>query len=187
MDFGPADVEWLIQSLHQPFGYTDRIRWLCQLIQNYREFVATQTRDAVRARKASERIGGAEAMLESLGKRNEELIARNMTQAVIDHLETIDVEEEDGKIHTLVPLRPLEQVSQTIQEERAGPDVDRLFVPGPEVMIESRQQQLLDLGLTVRIRRWLAGARGVGTKRIRHMKVWKETGDYNIDTTRKCP
>ena len=55
-----------------------------------------------------------------------------------------------------------------IEEQRTGPDVDRLFVLGREVMIQPEQQELLDLRVATRLRRAVERACGIGAKRIRH-------------------
>ncbi len=49
-----------------------------------------------------------------------------------------------------------------VEKQRARPDVDRLIVVAGEVVIEAGEQQLLDLGLTIRVRHGLVRARGVG-------------------------
>ena len=55
-----------------------------------------------------------------------------------------------------------------IEEQRARPDVDRLFVLGGEVVIQAEQQQLLDLRIAIRLRRAVERACGIGAKRVRH-------------------
>ena len=55
-----------------------------------------------------------------------------------------------------------------IQKERARPHVDRLFVLGGEVVIQTDQQQLLDLRIPIRVRRAIGCAWGVGAQRIGH-------------------
>src|SRR5207249_4259685 len=49
-----------------------------------------------------------------------------------------------------------------IEEEDARPDVDRVVVLRGEVMIEAGEQQLLDLGVTIRARRDLERPYAVG-------------------------
>src|SRR5262245_1970217 len=55
-----------------------------------------------------------------------------------------------------------------IEEEGAGPDVDRLVVLRREVMIEADQQELLDLRVAIRIRRWIVRVSSVAAKHVRH-------------------
>jgi len=55
-----------------------------------------------------------------------------------------------------------------IQEQRAGPDVDRLLVLRREVMIQTHEQELLDLRVPTRVLRGFERSGGVGPERIRH-------------------
>ena len=66
-----------------------------------------------------------------------------------------------------------------VEEERAGPDVDRELVAGGEIVIEADEQELLDFCVAIRSRRDIrVSARSVGTKRIGH-KVWLRH-DHNM-------
>jgi hypothetical protein len=58
-----------------------------------------------------------------------------------------------------------------IQEQHAGPDVDRLLVLRREVMIETNEQQLLDLRVPTRIGGGIERSGGVGPERIRHDRL----------------
>ena len=56
-----------------------------------------------------------------------------------------------------------------VEKERARPDIDGELVAAGEVVVETDQQELLDLGGAIRSRRDIrVSARGVGTKRIGH-------------------
>ena len=91
------------------------------------------------------------------------------------------IERRDAVVQQLLGLalplgqraaRPLDVGARArmaaIEEQRARPDVDRLFVLGGEVVIEAEQQQLLDLRIAIRVRRAVERAFGIGAKRIRH-------------------
>src|SRR5207247_4273925 len=55
-----------------------------------------------------------------------------------------------------------------IQKQRPRPDVDRLFVLAGEIMVETPEEELFDLRITIGILRAIERARPVGTKRIGH-------------------
>jgi hypothetical protein len=55
-----------------------------------------------------------------------------------------------------------------IQEQRARPDVDRLLVLRSEVMIQTNEQELLDLRVPTRLWRSFEPSGEVGPERIRH-------------------
>jgi hypothetical protein len=53
-----------------------------------------------------------------------------------------------------------------VEKQRAGPDVDRLFELGREVVVKAGEQQLLDLGVPILVRRGIDLARSIGRKRL---------------------
>ena len=53
-----------------------------------------------------------------------------------------------------------------VEKQRAGPDVDRLFELGREVVVKAGEQQLLDLGVPIPVRRGIDLARTIGRKRL---------------------
>jgi glutamate formiminotransferase / 5-formyltetrahydrofolate cyclo-ligase len=63
-----------------------------------------------------------------------------------------------------------------VEEQRSGPDVDRLIVLSGEIVIETGEEELLDLRLTIRFRHGLMRARRVVTKRVGHRLVFEDRG-----------
>ncbi len=66
-----------------------------------------------------------------------------------------------------------------IQEQRSGPDVDRLLVLSREVMIQTNEQELLDLRVPTRLLPGFERSGGVGPERIRHGSRARERADYS--------
>ena len=56
----------------------------------------------------------------------------------------------------------------SIEKQRPRPDVDGCLVLRGEIVIETDEKQLLDLGITIRLRRGIERARTIGAKRIGH-------------------
>ena len=73
-----------------------------------------------------------------------------------------------------------------VEEQRARPDVDRLIVAPGEVLIEPVEQQLLDLGIPIRLRRGMNGGGVIAPKRIRH-GLGEETSELYIRRNAPAP
>ena len=64
-----------------------------------------------------------------------------------------------------------------VEKQRARPDVDGEFVVGGEVMVEAGEQQLLDFGIAIRVRRGIECPR-----RIRARGIIRRIGAKRIGT-----
>ena len=85
-------------------GHSRRIRAGADVVEQDGELVATDAR---------ERIAGAQAVLEPARGRDQELVAGLVPEAVIDRLETIEVEVENRELRIArgapAPLKPVLQ------------------------------------------------------------------------------
>src|SRR5439155_18451742 len=90
----------------------DRVRLLriADRVQQNGEFVAAQAR---------ERVALAQARLEAPRHRCEQLVADEMAEAVVDHLEAIEIEiERRERITDPLPLHVREAPAETLDEVR---------------------------------------------------------------------
>ena len=78
-------------------------------LQQDAELVATQSRHGVRR---------AETALDPAADLDQELVPHRVAEAVVDHLEAIEIQEQDGQL-VGPPLRPRQRVAQTVHEQRA--------------------------------------------------------------------
>ncbi len=81
------------------------------VLEQDRELVAAEPREGV---------AGAQAGLEPPGELHEEIVSREVPHAVVDALEAVEVEEDDGEeeVARAAPLRPPKEVLEAIHEER---------------------------------------------------------------------
>ena len=83
-----VDVQWAGQGLDQSFGGTHGI-CLSNVLQQNPEFVASQARHGVRL---------AHALPQPVRDSTQHCIPRCVPQTVVDHLEAVDVQEEDRDV-----------------------------------------------------------------------------------------
>ena len=85
-DLGALDDERAVEALQQAPGHDLRLGGVDTLEQDG-ELVAAQTRDG---------IGIADGLPKAACDADEQLVAGGVTEAVVDGLEVVDVDEEDG-------------------------------------------------------------------------------------------
>ena len=85
-DLGALDDDRPVEALEQAAGHDLRLRGVDALEQDG-ELVAAQTRDGV---------GVAHGLAQAAGDADEQLVAGRVTEAVVDGLEVVDVDEEHG-------------------------------------------------------------------------------------------
>ena len=102
------------------------------------ELVSAEPRD---------RVSGPDRLGEPPGDRDEEVVAGLVTEAVVDHLEPVEVEEQHGEALAVVARRRVEHVGEPVEEQRAvrqpGEGVVERVVGEPRLGAPA----LLDLGL----------------------------------------
>ena len=85
--------------------------------------------------KPCHRITGAPARLEPAADHLQQLIPDQVSEAVIDRLEAIEIEIEHGK-HTLgAPFRPFDRPSQAIEEQGAVGELGQRIVKGTMMQV----------------------------------------------------
>src|SRR5262249_7274148 len=93
------------QFLHDAFRRTVRVTRLFDLIEQNGKFVASHARQGERRTGyARHSIGLSQASLEALGDANQQLIAREMSHRVVDHLEAVQIEKENREHPLWMPL-----------------------------------------------------------------------------------
>ena len=86
-DFGAVELHGLLHRFQHAFRHAHAVRRLAHLVDQYREFVATQARDRVASPRG---VQQASADLE------QQLVAGGMAHRVVDGLEVVEVQEEHG-------------------------------------------------------------------------------------------
>ena len=133
----PADHERLHEQVEEALGRDHRAVHAVRLLEQDGEFVATET---------SRGIGGACGVTEPLGNRHQQLVTGGMTQAVVDGLEVVDVDEQHGD-RVPAPRGTVESVADTIGEERSVRQTGEGVV---ECLMDELILQLASLGDVVR-------------------------------------
>ena len=83
----PVDLERRAQRLDHAVGHAGRLGGVGHVLEQDRELVAAESRGGVAA---------AQAVVDALGDRHEQVIAGGVAEAVVDRLEVVHVEEEHG-------------------------------------------------------------------------------------------
>ncbi len=130
----PADREGLGHPLENPIGDQRRVALVSDILEEHGELVASE---------AGDRVPRSEEPFQLPSERGEQLIARGMPQAVVDVLEAVDVEEEDGEGIALAPAGDAEGAVQPVLEESPAGKVRE---PVEEGVAEELLLRLLPLG-----------------------------------------
>jgi hypothetical protein len=89
-------------------GHLRRLSLVGEILQQHRELVAAQPGRGVLE---------PEAVAETIRHRDEQLVAGRVTEAVVDRLEVVQVEEEDRQA-AVTPVRTHERVLDPVTEQR---------------------------------------------------------------------
>ena len=88
-DGAAVEAERLVQGVEHPAGDRRRRLGVGDPLQQHRELVAAQ---------AGRGVGRAQAALEPPGGRDQQLVAGGVAEAVVDVLEVVQVDEQDGQV-----------------------------------------------------------------------------------------
>ena len=117
-DFMPSQQERQAQLLLNPVDHAERIADVADVVDQDREFIATEPGDGVAV---------TDAGLQPPADADQELVAGHVAEAVVDDLEPVEVEEEDGEPEPLRPPRPVHGAVEPVGEQgavgQAGEDV----------------------------------------------------------------
>ncbi len=97
------------QRAREPFRHDPRVVFPAQALADDHELVATEPRDRVRS---------LQAPLDPPRDLDEQLVTGVVPQAVVDHLEAVDVEEQHGDLAG-APREAEESLAEAVEEERA--------------------------------------------------------------------
>ena len=110
-DLAAADRERRAQRLLDAEGDHVGLLLLDEAVQQDRELVAAQP---------GQRVALPQAAFEAAGDRDQQLVADEVAEAVVDHLEPIEIEIQDGEPVAVAPLLELvEAPAQAFDEQRA--------------------------------------------------------------------
>ncbi len=84
------------QAFLQPLGHRHRIVWSSEVVEQNRELVAPEAR---------RRVGRPQVGRYPLGNTREQRVAQQVTKAVVDQLEAVEVEEQHSEVLVGVPVR----------------------------------------------------------------------------------
>ena len=90
----PAYLIGLGQDLEQPFSDPDGVAVIAKLIEDDDEFIAPKPRSG---RHTRDGVGPSSLQFESLGNFDDQQVADLVPKAVIDDLETVKIQKQDGK------------------------------------------------------------------------------------------
>ena len=80
-----AQVERQAERLEQPLGHRDGVLLVAEVLAEHGELVAAE---------AGDRLLAAQRVLQPLRHGEDQLVAGRVPEAVVDHLEAVEVEEE---------------------------------------------------------------------------------------------
>ncbi len=109
-DLVPAEVERRGQLRPDAGGGAAGFRRLLQLLEQDGELVAAQARDGV---------SRPHAAFEAARHLDQQQVALQVAEAVVDHLEAVEIQEHHGQPVVVVALRPRQRRAQPVHEQRA--------------------------------------------------------------------
>src|SRR5712664_928067 len=104
------ELERRPQLLVEAVGDLPRVRGVGHVLEQDGELVAAEPRH---------RIAGAQRGLEPAAHLDEELVSEHVAEAVVDHLEAVDVQHQHREAGLVPPLLQREAVLEAVEEERA--------------------------------------------------------------------
>ena len=105
-----ADPDWRLEGVEDPLHHVSRVVPIVEVVEQDREFVSSEARH---------RVLGAQGRLQDLADLHQELIARNVSQGVVHHLEPIEIEEQSGELEGGAALEARHRGAQAVHEQRA--------------------------------------------------------------------
>ena len=124
----PLHAEALRERAVQTVGHFRGAVGLAQAAEHDDELVAAhaaqrgaghQLSRAASARDARHRVGAAQAAVEPPRGLDQQFVAGVVAEAVVDHLEAIEIQEHHDHLEVGMPLRMLEQAAQAIHQQHA--------------------------------------------------------------------
>ena len=116
----PVTTNGVAQRRLDSFGDRDRVAHVGDVLQQHGELVAAEARD---------RVLGPHARLHALSDGDQQPVAGVVTEAVVDRLELVQVEEQDGD-RGPAAVGPLECVVEAVREQRAVGKLGERVVEG---------------------------------------------------------
>ena len=98
------------KSFEHPLGDANRVLGAAYLLEQDGEFVTPETRHG---------IFFARALDQSLRHLDQQLITGHVTEAVVDHLESIEIQKKQGERMMAVPLRRRVETQKIVEEKRS--------------------------------------------------------------------
>jgi hypothetical protein len=95
-DLVAADQERLRQFAFDALGHGDGVIGFLDVFEQNGELVAAEPGDGGVAGVPGDGIPGAQTAFQPMGDGDQQLIAGGVAETVVDHLETIEIQEEDG-------------------------------------------------------------------------------------------
>lgn len=146
-----ADDERLAQPGDDPLGRVHRLRGARDVLEQDRELVTAETAGGVPA---------PAALAQALGDLDKQLVARAVTEAVVDRLEVVEVEQNDGVMLTGV-LHARERIRGPVTEQRPIRKVGQVVVKGLVLELGFEPPALADIAAVDHER----GDVGIGAQR----------------------
>src|SRR5262249_2165680 len=94
MHFVPKNVVTRYQGVEESLRYTHGVIDAVQIVDQHQELVATKPADQIAAPAGSSRNIAAQGSLQPAANLTQQLIAGAVAQRIVDHFESIEVEEQ---------------------------------------------------------------------------------------------
>ena len=101
----PFDFERALQRFPQALRHSYRVARIVDVVEEHREFVAAEPRQREAMAAARDRIGGAEARLQTVRDLDQQPVGSGQPEAVTDRLEAIQAENDQRKLVIGSPAR----------------------------------------------------------------------------------
>ena len=106
-----VELERMFEVFLNSLGDAHGVAHVLEVLEQDRELVAAQPRDGMLPSHPRHRVHRPHAPLQTFGDRDQKPIADLVAEAVVDQLEPVEVEEQDGK-RLAVTLAPFDRPCQ---------------------------------------------------------------------------
>ena len=126
VDDVPAKIVGVFKGLDDSACDADGVVMILQLIEDNDEFITAESRGGGHGRDG---VGEADFLPQAIGDADEQKIAGDVAEAVVDDFESIEIEEEDGEFMVRIAFSGFDELIQPVVEQlpvgQAGEAIDQ--------------------------------------------------------------
>src|SRR5581483_6163691 len=115
-DLFTSDRKRRCEGFHQSVGGFLCVIGIFEILEEHREFIAAESCHGKALPKSGNGVTRSERFFQATGDTDQQLIAGEVAETVVDHFESIEIEEQHGKQRVFAAPDVLDRSSETIDE-----------------------------------------------------------------------